>query len=107
KELEKSFKKKGIEVITGASVEKADIGGNGVKATVKKADGSSEQVLEADILLSAAGVSTNIENIGLETLNIKTEKGKVMVDTYYKTNVDGIYAIGDIVPGQALAHVAM
>jgi len=107
KELEKSFKKKGIEVITGASVEKADISGKGVKATVKKADGSAEQILEADILLSAAGVSTNIENIGLEALNIKTEKGKVMVDPHYKTNVDGIYAIGDIVPGQALAHVAM
>lgn len=105
KELEKSFKKKGIEVMTNASVEKADISGNGVKATVKTDKG--EVTLEADILLSAAGVATNIENIGLEALNIKTDKGRVTVDPYYKTNVDGIYAIGDIVPGQALAHVAM
>ena len=105
KELEKAFKKKGIKVMTSSSVEKADISGNGVKATVKTAKG--EEILEADILLSAAGVATNIENIGLETLNITTEKGKVIVDPYYKTNVDGVYAIGDIVPGQALAHVAM
>jgi dihydrolipoamide dehydrogenase len=105
KELEKSFKKKGITIMTNASVEKADTSGTGVKATVKTATG--DVVLEADILLSAAGVATNIENIGLEALNITTEKGKVMVDPYYKTNVEGIYAIGDIVPGQALAHVAM
>jgi dihydrolipoamide dehydrogenase len=105
KELEKSFKKKGITVMTSSSVEKADISGNGVKATVKTSTG--EVVLEADVLLSAAGVATNIENIGIETLNITTEKGKVIVDPYYKTNVDGVYAIGDIVPGQALAHVAM
>jgi dihydrolipoamide dehydrogenase len=105
KELEKSFKKKGITVMTSSSVEKADISGEGVKATVKAANG--EVILEADILLSAAGVATNIENIGLEALNIATDKGRVNVDPYYKTNVDGIYAIGDIVPGQALAHVAM
>ncbi len=105
KELEKSFRKKGIKVMTSASVEKADTKGNGVKATVKTATGMVE--LEADILLSAAGVATNIENIGLEALNIKVDKSKVVVDPYYKTNVDGIYAIGDIVPGQALAHVAM
>ena len=105
KELEKSFKKKGIEVMTNASVEKVDTSGSGVKATVKTATG--EVVLEADVLLSAVGVATNLENIGIETLNIATDKGKVTVDSYYKTNVDGIYAIGDIVPGQALAHVAM
>ena len=105
KELEKSFKKKGIKIMTSSSVEKADTSGAGVKATVKTAAG--EVILEADILLSAAGVATNIENIGLEALNITTDKGKVIVDPYYKTNVDGIYAIGDIVPGQALAHVAM
>jgi dihydrolipoamide dehydrogenase len=105
KELEKSFKKKGMTIMTNASVEKADTSGAGVKATVKTANG--EEVLEADILLSAAGVATNIENIGLEALNVKTEKGKVIVDPFYKTNVEGIYAIGDIVPGQALAHVAM
>jgi dihydrolipoamide dehydrogenase len=105
KELEKAFKKKGIKIMTNASVEKADTSGNGIKATVKTANG--EEILEADILLSAAGITTNIENIGLETCNIKTEKGKVIVDPYYKTNVAGVYAIGDIVPGQALAHVAM
>lgn len=105
KELERSFKKKGIEIMTNASVEKADISGEGVKATVKTAKG--EVVLDAEVILSAAGVSTNIENIGLEGLSVKTDKGKVLVDSFYKTNVDGIYAIGDIVPGQALAHVAM
>lgn len=105
KELEKSFKKKGMKIMTNSSVEKVDTSGAGVKATVKTAKG--EEILEADILLSAVGVATNIENLGLETLNIATEKGKVTVDPYYKTNVAGIYAIGDIVPGQALAHTAM
>jgi dihydrolipoamide dehydrogenase len=104
KELEKSFKKKGITVMTNASVEKVDTSGAGVKATVKTATG--DVVLEADVVLSAVGVAANIENIGLEALNIKTDKGRVLVDKYYKTNVDGIYAIGDITPGQALAHVA-
>lgn len=105
KELEKSFKKKGMKIMTNSSVEKVDTSGAGVKATVKTAKG--EEILEADILLSAVGVATNIENLGLEALNIATEKGKVTVDPYYKTNVAGIYAIGDIVPGQALAHTAM
>ncbi|MES2702349.1 MAG: dihydrolipoyl dehydrogenase [Bacteroidota bacterium] len=104
KELEKSFKKKGITIMTNASVEKVDAAGGGVKATVKTQTG--EVVLEAEVVLSAAGIVANIENIGLESLNIKTEKGKVLVDKYFKTNVDGIYAIGDITPGQALAHVA-
>ncbi len=104
KELEKSFKKKGITIMTNASVEKVDTSGAGVRATVKTATG--DVVLEADVVLSAVGVATNIENIGLEALNIKTDKGRVLVDKHYKTNVDGIYAIGDITPGQALAHVA-
>ena len=104
KELEKSFKKKGITIMTNASVEKVDTSGAGVKATVKTATG--EVILEADVVLSAVGVAANIENIGLEALNIKTDKGRVIVDKHYKTNVDGIYAIGDITPGQALAHVA-
>jgi dihydrolipoamide dehydrogenase len=104
KELEKSFKKKGITIMTNASVEKVDTSGAGVKATVKTATG--DVVLEADVVLSAVGVAANIENIGLEALNIKTDKGRVIVDKHYKTNVDGIYAIGDITPGQALAHVA-
>ncbi|RXK87181.1 dihydrolipoyl dehydrogenase [Filimonas effusa] len=105
KELEKQFKKGGIEVMTNSTVEKVDTSGNGVKATVKKQDGSTV-VLEADVVLSAVGITANIENIGLEELGIKTEKGKISVDKYYQTNVAGIFAIGDCVPGQALAHVA-
>lgn len=105
KELEKIYKKKGINIMTNASVEKVEKSGNGVKASVKMQDGSM-QTLEADVVLSAVGVVANIENIGLEELKITTEKGKIIVDQYCKTNVDGIYAIGDCTPGQALAHVA-
>ena len=105
KELEKIYKKKGIAIMTNSSVEKLDTSGNSVKATVKMPDGSM-QTLEADIVLSAVGVVANVENIGLETLGIKTEKGKISVDRNYKTNVEGFYAIGDCTPGQALAHVA-
>jgi dihydrolipoamide dehydrogenase len=104
KELEKSYKKQGIEILCNAEVTKVDTAGAGVKATIKTAAG--EQVLEADVLLSAVGVTPNIENIGLEALSITVDKGKIKVDPYYKTNVDGIYAIGDVTPGQALAHVA-
>lgn len=104
KELEKNFRKNGIEILTNSEVVSVDSSGEGVKAKVKTADG--EKVLEADILLSAVGVSANIEGIGLEELGIKTDKGRIMVDKYYQTNVPGIYAIGDCVPGQALAHVA-
>jgi dihydrolipoamide dehydrogenase len=104
KELEKSFKKQGIAIMTSSEVTSVDTSGNGVKAKVKTANG--EQTLEADILLSAVGVSSNIEGIGLEELSIKTDKGKILVDKFYQTNMPGIYAIGDCVPGQALAHVA-
>lgn len=104
KELAKSYKKKGINIMTSSEVTKVDTSGEGVKATVKTANG--EETLEADILLSAVGVVANIENIGLEDLGVKTEKGKIKVDEFYRTNVEGIYAIGDCVPGQALAHVA-
>jgi dihydrolipoamide dehydrogenase len=104
KELAKNFKKNGIEVMTSAEVTSVDTSGNGVKAKVKTADG--EITLEADVLLSAVGVAANVEGIGLEENGVKTEKGKIAVDKYYKTNVPGIYAIGDCVPGQALAHVA-
>lgn len=104
KELEKQFKKKGIEVLTNAEVTSVDTSGAGVKAKVKTANG--EITLEADVLLSAVGVSANIEGIGLEETGVKTEKGKIAVDKFYQTNVPGIYAIGDCVPGQALAHVA-
>jgi len=105
KELEKAFKKQGITVMTNASVESVDTAGAGVKAKVKQQDGSYV-TLEADLVLSAVGVVANIENIGLEELGIKTEKGKIVVDKYGQTNVAGIYAIGDATPGQALAHVA-
>jgi dihydrolipoamide dehydrogenase len=104
KELEKNFKKQGIEIMTSSEVTKVDTAGNGVKATVKTANG--EVTLEADVLLSAVGVAANIENMGLEAAGIKTEKGLVSVDKFYQTSVPGIYAIGDCVPGQALAHVA-
>ncbi|SDC41115.1 dihydrolipoyl dehydrogenase [Niabella drilacis] len=104
KELEKNLKKQGITVMTSAEVTSVDTSGNGVKAKVKTATG--EAILEADVLLSAVGVAANIEGIGLETLGVKTDKGKIVVDKYYKTNVEGVYAIGDCVPGQALAHVA-
>ncbi|HPH86583.1 MAG TPA: dihydrolipoyl dehydrogenase [Ferruginibacter sp.] len=104
KELEKQFKKQGMTIMTNSEVLKVDTSGAGVKATVKTATG--EVVLEADILLSAVGVVANIENVGLEQLGIKTDKGKIIVDAYQQTNVPGIYAIGDCTPGQALAHVA-
>jgi dihydrolipoamide dehydrogenase len=104
KELEKNFKKNGIAIMTSSEVTSVDTSGPGVKAKVKTPDG--ETTLEADVLLSAVGVSANIEGIGLEELGIKTDKGKIMVDKFYQTNVPGIYAIGDCVPGQALAHVA-
>jgi dihydrolipoamide dehydrogenase len=104
KALTKSYKKAGIDIVTDSSVEKVDTSGSGCKVTVKTKKGT--ETLECDIVLSAVGIQTNLENIGLETLGIKTEKGKVVVDDFYKTNVDGIYAIGDIVHGPALAHVA-
>lgn len=104
KELAKNFKKNGIEIMTSSEVTSVDTGGDGVKAKVKTKDG--EVTLEADVVLSAVGVAANIEGIGLEELGVKTEKGKIAVDKYYKTNVPGVYAIGDCVPGQALAHVA-
>ncbi len=104
KQMERSMKKAGVNIMTNASVEKIDTSGAGVKATVKTAKG--EEILEADILLSAVGIKSNIENIGLEAVGIKTDKDKISVDKFYQTNVPGYYAIGDIVPGPALAHVA-
>ena len=104
KEMEKQFKKQGMTIMTSSEVTKVDTSGAGVKATVKTANG--EVVLEADILLSAVGVIANIENIGLEALGVKTDKGKIIVDSNQQTNVSGLYAIGDCTPGQALAHVA-
>lgn len=104
KELEKNLKKQGIDILTSSEVTSVDSSGSGVKAKVKTANG--EVVLEADVVLSAVGVAANIEGIGLEAVGVKTEKGKINVDKFYKTNVAGVYAIGDCVPGQALAHVA-
>jgi len=107
KELEKNYKKYGIDILTSSEVLSVDTSGNGndkVKAKVKTPTG--EITLEADVLLSAVGISANLENIGLETLGIKTDKGKIVVDKFYQTNVPGIYAVGDCVPGQALAHVS-
>lgn len=104
KALEKEFKKQGIKVMTSSSVEKVDTTGKDCKVSIKTAKGMEE--MSAEIVLSAVGVQTNIEGIGLETMGIKTDKGKVVVDDYYQTNVPGVYAIGDIVDGPALAHVA-
>lgn len=104
KQLEKSFKKAGIEIMTEASVEKVDVLGELCKVNVKTKTGNVQ--LDCDIVLSAVGVEANIEGIGLEDCGIKTDKGKIVVDKYYATNVAGYYAIGDCVPGQALAHVA-
>lgn len=104
KQFERSFKKAGIKVMTNASVEKLDTSGNIVKATVKTKKG--KETLEAEIVLSAVGIVANIENIGLEDVGIVTDKGKIMVNDFYQTNIPGYYAIGDVVPGPALAHVA-
>ena len=104
KEVAKSFKKAGIEIMTDASVESVDTKGAGCKVKVKTKTGVVE--MEADVVLSAVGVQTNLENLGLESVGVKTDKGKVLVDDFYATNIKGVYAIGDIVKGQALAHVA-
>ena len=104
KQLAKSFKKSGIRIMTEAEVTNVDTKGKGCKVSVKTKKG--EETIEADIVLSAVGVTANIENIGLEDIGIATDKGKIMVNDFYQTNIDGYYAIGDCVPGQALAHVA-
>ena len=104
KQLERSFKKAGMKVMTSSTVESVDTSDNTCKVVIKTKKG--EETHEADIVLSAVGITPNLENIGIEDLKIELDKGKVKVDEYYKTNVEGIYAIGDIVGGQALAHVA-
>jgi len=104
KQLERSFKKMGMKVMTSSTVEKVDTSGKKCIVTIKTKKG--EETVEADIVLSAVGITPNIENIGIEELGIETDKGKVKVDEYYRTSVEGIYAIGDIVAGPALAHVA-
>lgn len=104
KQLARSFKKAGINVMVSSEVTSVDTSGSKVKVTIKTKKG--EEVVEADIVLSAVGITPNIEDIGLEDAGVTVEKGRVKVDEFYRTSVPGIYAIGDIVPGQALAHVA-
>jgi len=104
KQLQRSFKKSGIKIMTKSSVEKVDTSGNGCKVTIKTKKG--EETIECDVVLSAVGITANIENIGLEEVGIKTDIGRIIVDDYYQTNIPGYYAIGDILPTQALAHVA-
>ncbi len=104
KTLGREFKKAGIKVMVGSTVEKVDTRGQLCKVSVKNKKG--KEVVEAEVVFSAVGISTNIEGIGLEEVGIKTEKDNVMVDDFYRTNIEGYYAIGDIVHGPALAHVA-
>ncbi len=106
KELTKTFKKAGMNIMANSSVENVDISGNQCKVTVKSRKDESIKVIECDVVLSAAGVTANIEEIGLETLGIVTNRGTISVDDFYQTNIPGIYAIGDVIPTQALAHVA-
>ena len=104
KQLERSFKKAGINIMTQAEVTHVDTKGKGVTATVKTAKG--EEILKADIVLSAVGIKTNIENIGLQEAGIAVDRDKILVNDFYQTNLPGYYAIGDVTSGQALAHVA-
>ena len=104
KQLERSFKKIKMKVMTDSSVESVDTSKEKCQVTIKTPKGN--EVVEADIVLSAVGITTNIEDIGLESAGVKTDKGKVVVDDYYQTSIEGIFAIGDIVHGPALAHVA-
>ncbi|MEL0201683.1 MAG: dihydrolipoyl dehydrogenase [Flavobacteriaceae bacterium] len=104
KQLERSFKKSGIQIMTQSEVTQVDTSGKGVTATVKTAKG--EETLKADLVLSAVGIKTNIENIGLEEVGIAVDRDKILVDDFYQTNMPGYYAIGDVTKGPALAHVA-
>jgi dihydrolipoamide dehydrogenase len=104
KQFERSFKKAGIKVMTSASVESVDTSGKKIKASVKTKKG--EEILEAEIVLSAVGIKSNLENIGLEEVGIVVDRDKIVVNDWYQTNIPGYYAIGDITPGPALAHVA-
>jgi dihydrolipoamide dehydrogenase len=104
KQLERSFKKQGMKIMTGAEVTSVDTSGKGCKVTVKTKKG--DEVIDCDVVLSAVGIAANLEGIGLEDVGIITDKGKIMVDEFYQTNIPGYYAIGDCVPGPALAHVA-
>lgn len=104
KQMEKSLKKAGISILTNSTVESVDTKGKGCIVSIKTAKG--EEKIECDVVLSAVGITANIENIGLEEVGIVTDKGRVLVNDFYQTNIPGYYAIGDIIPGPALAHVA-
>jgi dihydrolipoamide dehydrogenase len=104
KQLEKSLKKSGIKVMTNSSVESVDTKGKGCTVTIKTAKG--EEKIECDVVLSAVGIAANIENLGLEDLGIVVDKGRILVNDFYQTNIPGYYAIGDVIPTAALAHVA-
>jgi len=104
KQLARTYKKNKMKIMLESEVTSVDTKGKQCKVHVKTKKG--EEILEADVVLSAVGVSTNLEGIGLEDVGVATDKGKVLVDDYYKTNIPGVYAIGDIVKGPALAHVA-
>jgi dihydrolipoamide dehydrogenase len=104
KQLEKSFKKAGINIMTKASVESVDTKGKGCVVTIKTEKG--EEKIDCDVVLSAVGIQANIENIGLEDVGIIVDKGRILTNEYYQTNIPGYYAIGDVIPGPALAHVA-
>ena len=104
KKLQRTFKKSGINILTNSSVEKVDTKGDGCKVSIKTSKGS--EIIECDVVLSAVGITANIEGIGLEDVGIETENGKILVDDFYNTNVNGYYAIGDVLSTQALAHVA-
>jgi dihydrolipoamide dehydrogenase len=104
RQLERSFKKMGMKVMTSSTVEKVDTSGEGCKVTIKTKKG--EEIIDVDVVMSAVGITPNIENIGLEEIGIAVENGRVKVDEFYRTNIEGIYAIGDIIATPALAHVA-
>ena len=104
KQLARSFKKAGIKIMTNSSVESVDTSSKGCKVKVKTKNG--EEIIDCDVVLSAVGITANIENIGLEDVGIVTDKGKILVNDFYQTNIPGYYAIGDVLPTQALAHVA-
>lgn len=104
KQLERSFKKMGMTVMTSSEVLSVDTKGDGCKVKIKSKVG--EEIIDCDIVLSAVGIQTNLENLGLEEVGIASDKGKILVNPFYQTNIPGYYAIGDCVPGQALAHVA-
>src|SRR6185503_3403409 len=105
-ELERAFKKRGIKLMTGHKVSRADVSATGVRAMVEPAQGGAVSPLEAEVLLVAVGITGNVENLGLEEVGVKTERGFIPVDAELRTQVKNVYAIGDVIGRVALAHVA-